>query len=58
MQLFKKILIKVLSREDWHEIVAFGIGAGSIAHACVGLSLIFYEVTVRKKRKKMEIDFR
>ena len=26
--------------------------------ACVGLSLIFYKVTVRKKRKKMEIDFR
>ena len=25
---------------------------------CVGLSLIFYKVTVRKKRKKMAIDFR
>ena len=25
---------------------------------CVGLSLIFYKVTVRKKRKKMVIDFR
>ena len=25
---------------------------------CVGLSLIFYKVTVRKKRKNMAIDFR
>eukprot|EP01048_Picozoa_sp_COSAG05_P014161 COSAG05_NODE_1578_length_4501_cov_2.007269_3_plen_236_part_00 len=28
------------------------------AGSCVGLSLIFYKVTVRKNRKKMAIDFR
>ena len=32
---------------------------GGVHTACVGLSLIFYKVIkVRKKRKKMEIDFR